>query len=167
MNREDGRASTKAIDSLLNFETVKYFGNEAHEERRLDEALRGYERAAVMNQVSLSLLNVGQAAIIAGGLTAVMLLCAQGIVAGTMTIGGFVMANTYLMQLYQPLSFFGFVYREIKQGLIDIEEMFDLLGSPRRSPIRPAPARSRWTAGGSSSTASRSVTTPAGRSSVT
>ena len=130
MNREDGRASTKAIDSLLNFETVKYFGNEAHEARRLDEALRGYERAAVMNQVSLSLLNVGQAAIIAGGLTAVMLLCAQGIVAGTMTIGGFVMANTYLMQLYQPLSFFGFVYREIKQGLIDIEEMFDLLGEP-------------------------------------
>ena len=128
MNREDGRASTKAIDSLLNFETVKYFGNEAHEARRLDEALRGYERAAVMNQVSLSLLNVGQATIIAGGLTAVMLLCAQGIVAGTMTIGGFVMANTYLMQLYQPLSFFGFVYREIKQGLIDIEEMFDLLG---------------------------------------
>ena len=128
MNREDGRASTKAIDSLLNFETVKYFGNEAHEASRLDEALRGYERAAVMNQVSLSLLNVGQAAIIAGGLTAVMLLCAQGIVAGTMTIGGFVMANTYLMQLYQPLSFFGFVYREIKQGLIDIEEMFDLLG---------------------------------------
>ena len=128
MNREDGRASTKAIDSLLNFETVKYFGNEAHEARRLDEALRGYERAAVMNQVSLSLLNVGQAAIIAGGLTAVMLLCAHGIVAGTMTIGGFVMANTYLMQLYQPLSFFGFVYREIKQGLIDIEEMFDLLG---------------------------------------
>ena len=127
MNRQDGRASTKAIDSLLNFETVKYFGNEAHEARRLDEALRGYERAAVMNQVSLSLLNVGQAAIIAGGLTAVMLLCAHGIVAGTMTIGGFVMANTYLMQLYQPLSFFGFVYREIKQGLIDIEEMFDLL----------------------------------------
>ena len=127
MNRQDGRASTKAIDSLLNFETVKYFGNEAHEARRLDEALRGYERAAVMNQVSLSLLNVGQAAIIAGGLTVVMLLCAHGIVAGTMTIGGFVMANTYLMQLYQPLSFFGFVYREIKQGLIDIEEMFDLL----------------------------------------
>ena len=127
MNRQDGRASTKAIDSLLNFETVKYFGNEAHEARRLDEALRGYERAAVMNQVSLSLLNVGQAAIIAVGLTAVMLLCAHGIVAGTMTIGGFVMANTYLMQLYQPLSFFGFVYREIKQGLIDIEEMFDLL----------------------------------------
>ena len=127
MNKEDSRANTKAIDSLLNFETVKYFGNEAHEERRLDEALQGYERAAVMNQVSLSLLNIGQAAIIAGGLTAVMLLSAYGIVAGTITIGGFVMANTYLMQLYQPLNFFGFVYREIKQALIDIEEMFGLL----------------------------------------
>ena len=127
MNEEEGRASTKSIDSLLNFETVKYFGNEAHEARRLDEALQGYERAAVMNQVSLSLLNVGQATIIAVGLTAVMLLSAYGIVAGTLTIGGFVLANTYLMQLYQPLNFFGFVYREIKQALIDIEEMFALL----------------------------------------
>ena len=127
MNEEEGRASTKSIDSLLNFETVKYFGNEAHEARRLDEALQGYERAAVMNQVSLSLLNVGQAAIIAVGLTAVMLLSAWGIVAGTMTIGGFVLANTYLMQLYQPLNVFGFIYREIKQALIDIEEMFGLL----------------------------------------
>ena len=130
MNEEEGRASTKSIDSLINFETVKYFGNEAHEERRLDEALYGYERAAVMNQVSLSLLNIGQAAIIAAGLTAVMLLSAYGIVAGAMTIGGFVLANTYLMQLYQPLNVFGFVYREIKQALIDIEEMFDLLEEP-------------------------------------
>ena len=127
MNEEEGRASTKSIDSLLNFETVKYFGNEAHEARRLDEALQGYERAAVMNQVSLSLLNVGQATIIAVGLTAVMLLSAYGIVAGTLTIGGFVLANTYLMQLYQPLNIFGFIYREIKQALIDIEEMFVLL----------------------------------------
>ena len=127
MNEEEGQASNKSIDSLLNFETVKYFGNEAHEARRLDEALQGYERAAVMNQVSLSLLNVGQAAIIAVGLTAVMLLSAYGIVAGTMTIGGFVLANTYLMQLYQPLNVFGFIYREIKQALIDIEEMFVLL----------------------------------------
>ena len=127
MNEQEGRASNKSIDSLLNFETVKYFGNEAHEARRLDEALREYERAAVMNQVSLSLLNVGQAAIIAVGLTAVMLLSAYGIVAGTMTLGGFVLANTYLMQLYQPLNVFGFIYREIKQALIDIEEMFGLL----------------------------------------
>ena len=127
MNEQEGRASNKSIDSLLNFETVKYFGNEAHEARRLDEALHEYESAAVMNQVSLSLLNVGQAAIIAVGLTAVMLLSAYGIVAGTMTIGGFVLANTYLMQLYQPLNVFGFIYREIKQALIDIEEMFGLL----------------------------------------
>ena len=148
MNRQDGRASTKAIDSLLNFETVKYFGNEAHEARRLDEALRGYERAAVMNQVSLSLLNVGQAAIIAGGLTAVMLLCAHGIVAGTMTIGGFVMANTYLMQLYQPLSFFGFVYREIKQGAHrhrgDVRPPRGVRGDHRRA-RRPGPGRGRRT----------------------
>lgn len=127
MNEQEGRASHKSIDSLINFETVKYFGNEAHETRRLDEALLEYERAAVLNQVSLSMLNVGQAVIIAIGLTAVMLLSAYGIVAGTMTIGGFVLANTYLMQLYQPLNIFGFVYREIKQALIDIEEMFGLL----------------------------------------
>ena len=137
MNEEEGRASNKSIDSLLNFETVKYFGNEAHEARRLDDALQGYERAAVMNQVSLSLLNVGQAAIIAVGLTAVMLLSAYGIVAGTMTIGGFVLANTYLMQLYQPLNFFGFVYREIKQALIDIEEMFCLLDESDEIPDAP------------------------------
>ena len=137
MNEEEGRASNKSIDSLLNFETVKYFGNEGHEERRLDDALQGYERAAVMNQVSLSLLNIGQAAIIAAGLTAVMLLSAYGIVAGTMTIGGFVLANTYLMQLYQPLNIFGFIYREIKQALIDIEEMFDLLDESDEVPDAP------------------------------
>ena len=137
MNEEEGRASNKSIDSLLNFETVKYFGNEGHEERRLDDALQGYERAAVMNQVSLSLLNIGQAAIIAAGLTAVMLLSAYGIVAGTMTIGGFVLANTYLMQLYQPLNVFGFIYREIKQALIDIEEMFGLLDESDEVPDAP------------------------------
>ena len=137
MNEEESRASTKSIDSLLNFETVKYFANEAHEARRLDEALQGYERAAVMNQVSLSLLNVGQAAIIAVGLTAVMLLSAYGIVAGAMTIGGFVLANTYLMQLYQPLNVFGFIYREIKQALIDIEEMFNLLDESDEIPQAP------------------------------
>ena len=146
MNEQEGRASNKSIDSLLNFETVKYFGNEAHESRRLDEALQEYERAAVMNQVSLSMLNVGQAAIIAVGLTAVMLLSAYGIVAGTMTIGGFVLANTYLMQLYQPLNVFGFIYREIKQALIDIEEMFGLLGESdenRGGVRRPRPRRRR------------------------
>jgi len=127
MNESDSRANTKAIDSLLNFETVKYFGNEEHEARRYDEALRGYESASVKSQQSLALLNVGQATIISAGLTVVMLMTGHAIVAGTMTLGGFVMANTYLMQLYQPLNFFGFVYREIKQSLIDIEKMLDLL----------------------------------------
>ncbi len=127
MNEQDSRASTRAIDSLLNYETVKYFGNEEHEARRFDAAMRGYEQASVKSQTSLALLNVGQAVIISLGLSAVMLMTANGIVAGTLSIGTFVMANTYLMQLYQPLGFFGFVYREIKQSLIDMEKMFDLL----------------------------------------
>lgn len=127
MNEQDNQANTKAIDSLLNFETVKYFGNEALEAERFDEALAGYEAAAVKNQVSLSVLNIGQAVIISIGLTLVMLITGQGIVDGSLTVGAFVMANTYLMQLYQPLNFFGFVYREIKQALIDIEKMFLLL----------------------------------------
>jgi ATP-binding cassette subfamily B protein len=128
MNEEDNRANTRAIDSLLNYETVKYFNNEDHEAERLDVALRSYEKAAVKSQTSLALLNVGQATIISLGLTAVMALTAKGIIDGAMSLGAFVMANTYLMQLYQPLNFFGFVYREIKQSLIDIEKMFDLLG---------------------------------------
>jgi ATP-binding cassette subfamily B protein len=128
MNEEDNRANTRAIDSLLNYETVKYFGNEEHEARRYDSAMRGYEKASIQSQTSLALLNVGQAMIISLGLTAVMLMTASGIVSGALTIGTFVMANTYLMQLYQPLGFFGFVYREIKQALIDMEKMFDLMG---------------------------------------
>ena len=128
MNLNDQEANTKAIDSLLNFETVKYFGNEAHEARRFDSALVQYETAAVKSRSSLSLLNIGQAAIISIGLTAVMYMAGRGIVAGRMTIGDFVLVNTYLMQLYQPLNFFGFVYREIKQSLADMEQMFDLLG---------------------------------------
>ena len=156
MNEEEGRASTKSIDSLLNSRPSSTSQRSARG-ARLDEALQGYERAAVMNQVSLSLLNVGQATIIAVGLTAVMLLSAYGIVAGTMTIGGFVLANTYLMQLYQPLNVFGFIYREIKQALIDIEEMFRLLDESdgnrgaagrtrthrRRRPDRVRPGRVR------------------------
>ena len=127
MNEQDSSANTKAIDSLLNYETVKYFGNEEHEARRYDSALQRYETAAVLNTTSLAALNVGQAFIISIGLTLVMIMSAQGIVAGTMTVGDFVLANTYLMQLYQPLNFFGFVYREIKQALIDIETMFALM----------------------------------------
>lgn len=131
MNEQDSRANTKAIDSLLNYETVKYFGNEEHEARRYDEALEAYEHAAVKSQTSLSVLNVGQAAIIAVGLTVVMILAARGITAGRMTIGDFVLVNTYLIQLYQPLNFFGFVYREMKQALADIEGLFRLLREDR------------------------------------
>ncbi len=127
MNEVDSEAQTKAVDSLLNYETVKYFGNEAHEARRFDEALARYERAAVKSQVTLNLLNLGQAAIIAVGLALVMLMAADGVVDGSMSVGRFVLVNTYLMQLYQPLNFLGFVYREIKQGLVDMEQMFRLL----------------------------------------
>lgn len=127
MNETDSEASTKAIDSLLNFETVKYFGNEEHEARRYDKALSRYEEAAVRSKVTLSMLNIGQGAIIAVGLTIVMILAAQGVAQGTMTVGDFVLVNSYLIQLYLPLNFLGFVYREIKQSLTDMEAMFRLL----------------------------------------
>ena len=127
MNERDSEASTRAIDSLLNFETVKYFGNEEHEARRFDRAMAGYEDASVKSQTSLALLSIGQGVLVTIGLTLVMYMAGLGIVEGRMTVGDFVMVNTYLMQLYQPLNFFGFVYREIKQGLIDIEKMLDLL----------------------------------------
>ncbi len=127
MNNTDNEANTKAIDSLLNFETVKYFGNEDHEGRRFDHALARYEEAAVKSNTSLAMLNIGQGAIIAVGLTAMMWMAAQGVVDGTMTIGDFAMVNAYLIQLYMPLNFLGFVYREIKQSLTDMEQMFGLL----------------------------------------
>ena len=127
MNRSDSEAHTKAIDSLLNFETVKYFGNEGHETRRFDQALRDYEGAAVKSKVTLSLLNVGQGVIIAIGLIALMLMAGRGVATGALTIGDFVMVNSYLIQLYLPLNFLGFVYREIKQSLTDMEQMFTLL----------------------------------------
>jgi ATP-binding cassette subfamily B protein len=130
MNDTDNDASTKALDSLLNFETVKYFGNEAHEAVRYDESLARYERAAVRVQVSLNVLNLGQAIIIATGLTAIMLLAANGVRDGSMTVGKFVVINTYLMQLYQPLNFLGMVYMSIRQGLVDMEQMFRLLRVP-------------------------------------
>ncbi len=137
MNDTDNDAQNKAIDSLLNFETVKYFGNEAHEARRFDEARARYERAAVKSQVTLNMLNLGQALIIAAGLGGVMLMAADGVQAGTMTVGQFVLVNTYLMQLYQPLNFLGFVYREIKQGLVDMEQMFRLLAVGQEVADRP------------------------------
>jgi ATP-binding cassette subfamily B protein len=137
MNETDSEANTKAIESLLNYETVKYFGNEEHEARRYDASLTRYERAAVRSQVSLSILNVGQAAIISVGLTLVMWMAANGIAEGRYTLGDFVLVNTYLLQLYTPLSFFGFIYREIKQALIDMERMFELLGQDREVADRP------------------------------
>ncbi|MGE5516590.1 MAG: ABCB family ABC transporter ATP-binding protein/permease [Bacteroidota bacterium] len=127
MNETDSEASTKAIDSLLNFETVKYFGNEEHEAARYDKALSRYEQAAVKSKVTLSLLNIGQGAIIAVGLTAVMIMAGAGVADGSMTVGDFVLVNSYLVQLYLPLNFLGFVYREIKQSLTDMEAMFRLL----------------------------------------
>lgn len=137
MNETDSEANTKAIESLLNYETVKYFGNEEHEARRYDASLTRYERAAVRSQVSLSVLNIGQAVIISAGLTLVMWMAARGIAQGRYTLGDFVLVNTYLLQLYTPLSFFGFIYREIKQALIDMERMFELLGQDREVADRP------------------------------
>ena len=131
MNETDNAAQTKAIDSLLNFETVKYFGNEAHESVRFDASLAAYETAAVRSQVTLNALNLGQAAIIATGLAVLMLMAANGVVTGRLNVGQFVLVNTYLIQLYQPLNFVGFVYRELKQGLVDMEQMFSLLRTPQ------------------------------------
>jgi ATP-binding cassette subfamily B protein len=127
MNEADEEANTKAIDSLLNYETVKYFSNEQHESRRYDVALERYERAGVMSRTTLSMLNIGQAVIIAVGVTVMMGMAAKGVVAGRMTVGDFVLVNTYLIQLYLPLNFLGTVYREIRQALIDMEKMFSLL----------------------------------------
>jgi len=147
MNESDQQANTKAIDSLLNYETVKYFGNEAHEARRFDEALARYESAAVKSRTSLSLLNVGQAFLIAIGVTLIMLLAADGVAGGERSVGDFVQANTFLIQLYIPLNFLGTVYREIKQSLIDLERMFELTNEPAEVADRPD-ARPLAVAGG-------------------
>jgi len=131
MNETDSEAAGRATDSLLNFETVKYFGNEEHEARRFDHALARYEQAAIMSKVTLSVLNIGQNFTIAAGLVAVMGLAGQGVVAGTLTLGDFVLVNSFLVQLYLPLNFLGMVYREIKQSLVDMETMFALLDEER------------------------------------
>lgn len=131
MNEMDSKANTRAIDSLLNYETVKYFGNEEHEVNRFDRSLRRYEDAAVRSKTTLALVNIGQGFIIAVGLTLVMTMAGFDIQSGAMTVGGFVMVNTYLMQLFQPLNFLGFVYREIKQSLTDMEAMFRLTSEQR------------------------------------
>jgi ATP-binding cassette, subfamily B, heavy metal transporter len=127
MNDSDTDANVKAIDSLLNYETVKYFGAEEREARRYDRSMARYEEASVKAYVSLAVLNAGQATIFTLGLAAVMVMCAYGIQRGTNTIGDLVMVNTMMIQLYQPLNFMGMVYREIKQAVIDIEMMFDIL----------------------------------------
>ena len=137
MNQTDEEANTKAVDSLLNYETVKYFGNEAHESRRYDESMTRYESAYVKSETTLNMLNAGQASIMAVGLTITMLLAGRGIADGSMSIGDLVMVNTYLIQLYQPLNILGFAYREIKQGLTDMEQMFALLDVPAE--VRDAP----------------------------
>ena len=127
MNAADTDASTKAIDSLLNFETVKYFGNEDHEARRYERSMEVYEGAAIKTWVSLAVLNAGQAAIFTVGLTICMAMSANAVWRGQATVGDLVMINALMIQLYMPLNFIGSSYREIKQGLIDVEEMFRLL----------------------------------------
>lgn len=127
MNESDTEANAKAIDSLLNFETVKYFTNEEWEAKRFDRSMERYERASIKTYTSLAVLNAGQAVIFTLGLTACMVLAGYDVMRGTLTVGDFVMVNALLIQLYVPLNFMGMVYREIKQGLIDIETMFDLL----------------------------------------
>jgi ATP-binding cassette subfamily B protein len=126
MNAADNAVSTKLIDSLLNFETVKYFNNEEHEYKRLDESLQEYEKESVNNQYSLSYLNIAQTVVIMTGITIMLVMSAFDIREGSLTIGGFVVINAYMLQLYQPLNFFGTVYREIRQSLTDMENLFTL-----------------------------------------
>ncbi len=137
MNNMDSKANTQAIDSLLNYETVKYFGNETWEARRYDEHLQSWEKAAVRNQTSLATLNAGQSAIIAVGVTLLMLLAADKVVEGDMTLGDLVLVNAFMLQLYMPLHFLGFVYREIKHSLADMERMFTLLDENREIQDKP------------------------------
>ncbi|MGM4927273.1 ABCB family ABC transporter ATP-binding protein/permease [Tardiphaga sp. 619_E2_N8_5] len=127
MNESDTEANTKAIDSLLNYETVKYFSAETREAERYDKTVERFERASVKTYTSLAVLNTGQAIIFTLGLTSTMLMCAVGVRNGTHTVGDFVMINAMMIQLYQPLNFMGMVYREIKQAIIDIEKMFGVL----------------------------------------
>ena len=137
MNDQDTDANQKAIDSLLNYETVKYFGAEGREAARYDRAMEGYEAAAVKTGQSLSVLNFGQALIITTGLVIVMVMAAIGVQQGVLTVGDFVMVNAYMIQITMPLNFLGTVYREIRQALVDMGEMFDLLDQPREVTDRP------------------------------
>jgi len=137
MNEMDSKANTRAIDSLLNYETVKYFGNESYEAHRYDANLQSYERAVVTSETSLGLLNAVQAAVIATAVALLMWRAAEGIVAGRLTLGDLVMVNALLIQLYIPLNFLGVMYREIKQALTDMERMFKLLSENREVEDRP------------------------------
>jgi ATP-binding cassette subfamily B protein len=131
MNEQDSKANTKAVDALINFETVKYFSNEKFEQARYDENLQRLEKASVKSQTSLSLLNLGQSLIIATAVTLLAWRATEGVVAGTMTLGDLVLVNALMIQLYIPLNFLGVIYREIKQSMVDMEKMFDLLGQNR------------------------------------
>ncbi len=137
MNDMDSKANTQAIDSLLNYETVKYFGNESWEARRYDEHMRKWETAAVRNQTSLAFLNSGQSAIIAIGVTLLLTLAAEGVIDGTLSLGDLVLINAFMLQLYMPLHFLGFVYREIKHSLADMEKMFSLLAENEEIKDKP------------------------------
>jgi ATP-binding cassette subfamily B protein len=151
MNDLDSKANTKAIDSLLNYETVKYFGNEDYEANRYDEGLQRYEKAAVKSQTSLSLLNTGQSAIIAIAVTLILWRATQGVIDGKMTLGDLVLVNAFMIQLYIPLNFLGVIYREIKQSLADMERLFSLLNENREvddaghaKPLQPQGAEVRF-----------------------
>jgi ATP-binding cassette subfamily B protein len=137
MNKQDTDANQKAVDSLLNFETVKYFGAEAREADRYDQSMAHYEKAAVKTATSLALLNVGQSLIITSGLVAVMVMAALGVQSGDLTVGDFVMVNAYMIQITMPLNFLGTVYREIRQSLVDMGEMFNLLDQPAEINDKP------------------------------
>jgi ABC-type transport system involved in Fe-S cluster assembly fused permease/ATPase subunit len=137
MNKYDSMANTQAIDSLLNYETVKYFGNEDHELRRYDESLKNWESSAVNSQTSLAALNFGQAVIIAAGVTLIMIMAAQGVVDGSMTLGDLVLVNAFLLQLFIPLNFLGVVYSQLKHSLADMHLMFDVLDKQPEIVDRP------------------------------
>ena len=131
MNEQDSKANTKALDALLNYETVKYFSNESFEQARYDDNLQRLEKASIKSQTSLSMLNLGQSLIIATTVTLLVWRATVGVVAGTMTLGDLVLVNALMIQLYIPLNFLGVIYREIKQSMIDMEKMFGLLGQNR------------------------------------
>jgi ATP-binding cassette subfamily B protein len=151
MNDLDSKANTKAIDSLINYETVKYFGNEDYEARRYDDGLKNYETAAVKSQTSLSMLNTGQSLIIATAVTLILWRATAGVIGGTMTLGDLVLVNAFMIQLYIPLNFLGVIYREIKQSLADMERLFSLLDqhreiadSPHAKPLQVKGAEIRF-----------------------